>query len=194
MVGSIKITNTSSFEQYMQFFLHVYCPIFQSLLHDRRNLGLSEFEKQANMNFILRMRFLSAGLGDLWWHSWFRRDMTIQARIYRVAELFEEWCAIQGHSESSAEARVSIGNNITDAIVYLGKTYRNNIHLIRHDLDLEQLEADIKYFEALRSLGISALTNAVASAFGEIFGHMRRPPEIFERDKDDGEEKEETPR
>src|SRR5438874_637596 len=114
MTGLERITNTSHLEQVMQFFLHVFCPIFQSYLHERRKNGLSELERQSALEFILHIRFRAASLGDFWWHTWLRHEKTIQARVKEVARLFEKWCEVRRNDEAGERERVVIGDKITE--------------------------------------------------------------------------------
>lgn len=173
MPKQAKVKGSSKIEEQLQFFLHEFCPSFMEMLYDRRRRGIGKAKQDIIKRYLISVRGRAATVGDSWWYNYVRLETSIHKRVRKIYNLFVDWTSVPGSAEARSRSRARIEDKIANHVGRLSKTCRHNLIILR-DVEEAQLQADIKYVDELRKLGVPILTEAVSKAVVDIFNSRPR--------------------
>ena len=173
LAGQTAIVTTRN-DRIITFFLKEFCPLLGDVFNKNVKTGLDERSKIAIRDYINWTRNRAATVGDRFVRQIFLGDVPTHKRITQIYTVFNKWCAVDGQGGRAECTRESYCEKLRELNNLSVMSYRRNAYLARDDIDIRTLESDIKYIEAVRSLGVTALSSAMDSLIGEIFGNAKR--------------------
>jgi hypothetical protein len=156
----------------MSFFIHRFCPELQMYMFQSTQRGIPQEEKEIILGFMKRHESIASSLGDAWWWSYITLNYhTTHGRIRNISKIFEKWCSVLGDGHRESTIRSATSDRMTHAVNQLAHVFRKNNFIVSRGIDLKLVDSDIKYYEALRSVGMTAISQTVSGILAELFNH-----------------------